>query len=137
MTLRYWFNLILIVACGYGAFVVLVQDYLPYGKNDWRHYLYVAAPWMLLIGSLASWHRCYVWRRMVQDRQSPPVLSRSKYRNHKSKMRPHILEHSCALLFLLAVAALLKQFSVTHIVWWIGSLLGAWFTLRFVMARTK
>ncbi len=137
MTIRHWLAFILIIVSGYFTFVAFAQNRLSYGNSDWQYYLYIAAPWILLILSIRAWHRCYLWRRMLQDRQTPPVLSRGKSRNKKSRMGPHILEHSCALLFLLSVAALLKQFSVAHIEWWIGPVCFAWITLRFVMARAR
>lgn len=137
MTIRHWLAFILIIVSGYCSFVALTWDRIPYGHHDWQYYLYCAAPWILLILSIRAWYRCYLWRRMLQDRQTPPVLSRGKSCNKKSRMGPNILERSCALLFLLSVAAIMKQFSVAYIEWWISSMCFTWITLRFVMARVS
>ncbi len=135
MIMRYWLMIIILMFSAYGAYIVLTHTHLPYAENSLEYFLILIAPWILLIGSLKAWHRCFVWRRMLQERQSPPVLSRGQYHSQKTKTRPGILEQSCFLFFLLSVAAILKQFSVSHIEWWISSALGAYFILRRFITR--
>ncbi len=135
MIMRYWLMIIILASSAYGAYITLTHAHVPYADNSWEYILVLISPWVLLFGSLKAWHRCFVWRRMLHARQKPPVLSRGKYLNQKSTTRPGILEQSCLLLFLLSVAAILKQLSVSHIEWWIGSALGAYFILRRFIAR--
>lgn len=137
MIIRYLFNIIMLFAFAYGAYGVLNYSNAQLMGEHWQYYLYLVSPWALLYGSLKAWHRCFVWRRMLEHRQTPPILSRGKHSIHKTTTRPSILEHGSFLLLVLAVAAILKQFSVSHIAWWIGSLLGAWFALRLMLKNSR
>lgn len=134
--MRRWLNIIMLLACGFGAYGVL-SGAASYSSRHWQYYLYLISPWVLLYGSLKAWHKNFIWRRMLSNRNINPVLSRGQHRPQRDILRPNILEHSCKLLFLLAVAAILKQLSVSHINWWIGSLIGAWLTLCAVLLRKK
>lgn len=133
MIRKTWFNILMLVACAYGAYGVLNQTNAPFTPNHWQYYLYAISPWALLIGGLKAWHRSYIWRRMLANRQKPPVLNRGEHRVETTLPRPSILEHGSFMLVILAVAAILKQLSIAHIAWWIGSLLGAWFILRLTI----
>ena len=137
MIIYAWINIIFLGFCAYGAWGILNETVPAYRISEFLFVLYMIAPWALLYGSIKSWHQCFVWRRMLAKRQTPPVLSRGQYRSEKSLARTSLLERICSLLFLLAVAAILKQFSITHIEWWIGSLIGAYFALRMVIKRTR
>ena len=133
MNFRTWLYIILICFCAYGAWGILNETVPAYRVSEFLFVLYMIAPWALLYGSIKAWHQCFVWRRMLAKRQIPPVLSRGHHRTEKSLGRTSILERICALLFILAIAAILKQFSITHIEWWIGSIIGAYFALRLAI----
>ncbi|MCU7859113.1 MAG: hypothetical protein KZQ86_04615 [Candidatus Thiodiazotropha sp. (ex Lucinoma kastoroae)] len=101
------------------------------------YYFYLISPWALLFASAKAWHQNFIWRRMLSNRQSSPVLSRGEHRAQKDILRPNILEHSSTALFLLAVVAILKQLSISHIGWWLVSIIGAIFTLRLIIKGIK
>ena len=74
---------------------------------------------------------------MLNNRQSAPILSRGEHRTQKDILRPNILEHISMSLFLLAVVAILKQLSISHIEWWMTSIIGAIFTIRLAIKGIK
>jgi len=74
---------------------------------------------------------------MLNARQNPPILSRGGYQQQRNKLRPSILEHICAAMFILALAAILQIFSIDNIAWWIGSLIFSWLCLRMVLMAVR
>jgi len=137
MTIRTWFKIIILLACAFGAYGELYHASSAFSTQYWQHYFYLISPWLLFYGSLKAWYQNFIWRRMLNNRQTSPVLSRGGQRMEKSILGPNILEHSCGLLFLLAVTAILKQRTIPHIEWWIGSLIGTWFSLRIIVRGIK
>ncbi len=137
MIIRRWFNIIILLACAYGAYGALSQAIPAYSTRDWLYYFYLISPWVLLFASTKSWHQNFIWRRMLSNRQSTPILSRGEHRTQKDILRPNILEHSSMALVLLAVIAILKQLSISHIGWWMGSIIGAIFTIRLTIKGIK
>lgn len=135
MTIRVLFNIIILGLCAYGSWVVLNQSLPAYNANEIQYVMFMLAPWALLYGSIKAWHQTFVWRRMLNARQNPPILSRGEHQQQRNKLRPSILEHICAAMFILAFAAILKIFSAPHIAWWIGSLILSWAFLRIVLMR--
>lgn len=135
MMKRVWINIILLLALAYGAYGVLGNADNRYTPAHWPYYLYVASPWLLLVGALKAWYRSFIWRRMVHQRQAIPILSRGEHRIENAIQRPSILEYASIGMVLLALAAILEQFSVSDIPWWIGSLVGAWIVLRITLKK--
>ncbi|MGH1470836.1 MAG: hypothetical protein ACRBCS_06560 [Cellvibrionaceae bacterium] len=125
--------IILLCASAYGSLRVL-NNTLPQFNQDWFVYsaLWIS-PWILFIGSLKSWHQCYVWRSILDKRKIEPILSRGGYTQEKIKTRPHMLEYICCAFFILSLAAIMKLFSVPHIGWSIGSLAFSYFILRLAL----
>lgn len=111
-------NIILLIALAYGCMRVL-NNVLIFNQGSLSYYFYLCAPWALLYGSLKSWHQSFIWRRMLEDRYSAPTLSRGEHHMQVQQKQSRVLEHICAALFVLAIAALLKIFSVQNILWWI------------------
>lgn len=132
---RVWINIILLLALAYGAYGVLDNVDSRYTPSHWQYYLYVASPWLLLYGAVKAWHRCFIWRRMMHLRQVEPILSRGEHLIENRGHNRSILEYISIGLVLLAIAAILKQFSVSDIPWWIGSLVGAWIVLRITLKK--
>ncbi|WP_241086683.1 hypothetical protein [Candidatus Vondammii sp. HM_W22] len=137
MTIRIFFNIIILGFAAYGSYRVLENALTFYTDQHWQYYFYWIAPWALLYGSVKAWHQSFVWRRMLGARQNPPILSRGGYQQQRTKRHPSILEHICAALFILALAAILKIFSIHSIAWWIGSLIFSWACLRIVLIRIR
>ena len=109
--------IILLSACAYGSAYVLNHP-VPSFQQDWLVFaLLWLAPFILCIGSIKSWHRCYTWRLMLDNRNVEPVLSRGKHLQTKYESHPHILEYICCTFFLLSLAAILKLLGVEHILW--------------------
>ncbi len=135
MMKRVWINIILLLAFAYGAYGVLENADSRYTPAYWQYYLYAASPWLLLFGALKAWYRSFIWRRMVHQRQAIPILSRGEHRIENAVQRPSILEYASIGMVLLALAAILEQFSVSDIPWWIGSLVGAWIVLRITLKK--
>ena len=135
--MRVWINIFILIACAYGAFGILDNTSSQFTSAHWQFYLFAVSPWVLLFGSLKAWHRSFVWRRMLDQRQVSPVLSRGNHRTEKTVQRTSVLEYASVLLLLLALAAIFEQFSVTHIQWWIGSLVSTWIVLRFVVKKVS
>lgn len=133
--MRVWINIFILIACAYGAYGILEHANRQFTSAHWQYYSYAISPWLLLFGSLKAWHRSFIWRRMVGQRQGSPVLSRGNHRIEKTIQRPSILEYASVSMLLLALAAILIQFSVEHVQWWIGSLVSTWIVLRFVLKR--
>ena len=135
--MRVWINILILVACAYGAYGILDRADGQFTSAHWQYYLYAVSPWVLLFGSIKAWHRSFIWRRMLDQRQSPPVLSRGNHRIERTIQRPSILEYASILMLLLALAAIFEQFSVAHFQWWIGSLVTTWIVLRFVVKKVS
>lgn len=121
----------------YGATHALSGTHLLYNGQHWQYYFYWCAPYVLLWLSLKGWRISRMWRRMMEHRQMRPTLSRGEHQLQKARQRPTILEHSCAALFLLACAAILKLFSVHYIAWWIGSTLCAALFVRMLLMAVR
>lgn len=107
MFFRAWINILVLSAAAYGAWGVMTGE-VPYAPL-WQYYLHQACPWVLLYGSMKAWHRCLTWRRMMAAKNIAPDLARGAHRPSGSKQRSGLLEHACLGLFLIAVAAILKQ----------------------------
>ena len=112
MFLRAWINILILSAAAYGAWGVMAGE-VPYAPI-WKYYLYQASPWVLLYGSMKAWHRCLTWRRMMAAKNIAPDLARGAHLPSGSKQRSGLLEHACLGLFLIAVAAILKQLEVVR-----------------------
>ncbi|MBT2970530.1 MAG: hypothetical protein KME56_12425 [Candidatus Thiodiazotropha sp. (ex Ctena orbiculata)] len=137
MFVRIWFNILILLACSYGAYGILDNTAYFYTTQHWQYYLYIVSPWILLFGSIKAWYRTFIWRRMLNNRQTPPILSRGEHRTKKNTLRTSILEYCSILFLLLAVAAIMKQLSIGHIFWWIGSFIFAFFMLRFAIKKVS
>ena len=132
---RVYLNIVLLLVFAWGAYGVLEHVDHFYTPAHWAYYFYAASPWALLFGSLKAWHRSFTWRRMSYQRMTPPVLSRGAHRVESTPQRASILEYASVTLLLLSIAAILEQFAVDNIAWWIGSLVGGWIVLRFTLKQ--
>ncbi|MCG7870523.1 MAG: hypothetical protein JAZ11_00285 [Candidatus Thiodiazotropha lotti] len=132
---RVYFNIVLLLVFAWGAYGVLEHADRMFTPAHWAYYYYAVSPWALLFGSLKAWHRSFVWRRMSYQRTTPPILSRGEHRTQTAPQRTSILEHASIAMLLLAIAAILEQLGVSLIAWWIGSLMGAWIVLRFILNK--
>ena len=130
---RVYLNIALLLTFAYGAYGVLQHVDHTFTPAHWAYYFYAASPWALLFGALKAWHRSFTWRRMSYQRATPPVLSRGAHRIETTPQRTSILEYASVTLLLLSIAAILEQFAVDNIAWWIGSLVGGWIVLRFTL----
>jgi hypothetical protein len=135
MIIRYWVNIVFLVVCAYGACEVIAG--VTFTPEHWQYYFYLSAPWALLFGSAKAWHRSFIWRRMLAERQTSSTLSRGEHRPSNSRQRSSILEHASFALLILAFVAILEQLEVANTKWWIGSLLGACFMLRLVIGKVN
>jgi len=115
MFIRNWINIILLIYLAYCARQVMTG--YAGQLSGWQYYLYQLSPWVLLYGSLRGWYRCFTWRRMTSGKNISPDLSRGQHRPSRQKQRPSILEFTCLALALISVAAILKQFGNTWIIW--------------------
>ena len=131
MFIQTWKNTIFLLVAAYGSYVTLKSH--PYIAHAWQYYFYLICPWVLLFGSIGAFHRFYSWRRMSEQKNHSPLLSRGHHQPTRSKQRPGIFEYVCLTLFFMAVAAILKQLGVLNISWWIGSVLGACFLMHLAI----
>ncbi len=131
MFIRAWVNIILLMAGAYGSYNVIADQ--SYNAHAWQYYYYLISPWILLFGSIKAWHRCSVWRRMVPQKNISPELSRGHHKPSKLKQRPSILEYASLILFLMAVAAILKQLKIPNSHWLMGGAWGSYFMLRLAI----
>lgn len=129
-------NIILLITLAYGCMRVL-GNILLFNHGSLSYYFYLCAPWALLYGSLKAWHQSFIWRRMLEDRYSVPTLSRGEHYFNAQQKQSRVLEHICAALFVLAIAALLRIFSVPNILWWSESLVCAMLILRMVLMGVR
>jgi len=127
----------LFITSAYGCGFVLLQDYPLYFKGDWKYYFFAFAPWVCLILMIKSWHRCYIWRRMLDARAYAPVLSRGGHKVINGQAKPSILERLCLGLVIFALAALLKTLFIKNIAWWLGALVMACLLLRIVTIAVR
>lgn len=137
MILKYWLFIILIGFFAYGAVEVLSNTHLLYDGNHWQYYFYWSAPFILGFLAVKGWRTSRMWRRMMDQRYPTLTLSRGEHNLRTSRQRPSILEHVCAALFVLALAAILKIFSIQNIAWWIGSLIFSWACLRMLLMGVR
>lgn len=135
MTFRIWKNIMFLLVAAYGAYDVLMDK--PCAFRSWQYYFYLICPWVLLFGSLKAWHRSFTWRCMVAKKNISPKLSRGRHQPSTSRQYPSILEYASLSLFLMAVTAILKQFEVANIPWWIGSTIGSYFLLRLIIGMVR
>ena len=127
MFIRIWANILFLLAFAYGSWQVITDQATI---NSWKYYLYLLSPWLLLFGSIRGWHRCFTWRRMIAGKKIAPELSRGQHKPSRMKQRPNILEHACLALFLISIAAILKQFGIDNAAMCIGVAIGAYVALR-------
>jgi len=135
MLIRVWINILFLLATAYGSCQVIAGK--AYTTSSWQYYFCLLYPWVLLLGSLKAWHRCSLWRRMMAVKHISPGLSRGQHKPSRSNKRPSILERSCLILFLIAIAAILKQFGITNIPWLLGGIWGSYFLLRIAIGMVK
>lgn len=130
MFFRAWVSIIIMVASAIASIKVLNGAVPAYSYAPFSSVLYSASPWILLIVSIKAWHRSFVWRRMLAKRQSSPALTRGDVSARTRPIRVSMLEHFATLFFLVAVAAILRQFSINSIGWWIALIVFLIFFLR-------
>ncbi len=130
-----WIVIVFLSLGAYYTALVLNTPYSPYNPYDLWYYIYWGSPWALLIVSLWAWYRCFIWRRMMARQSPSSSFSRTEISIHLSSPRPGMLERLCALCVLLALAAILKQFGVRDIGWWVGGLMVGWYALRLMFKR--
>ncbi len=135
MIVRTWVYILFLMFFAYGAYGVLHQYSAGFYLRDWQFYFYAISPSALLLASIKAWHRSFVWRRMLNQRQIQPALSRGEYRMRKTIYPPTILERGAFLFCLFAIAAIFRQLSIPHIAWWVGSLFVAWYVLRLMLKK--
>lgn len=118
--------MLLLLAFFYGAWQVVTGNDTAYG---WQRYFYLLSPWLLLLGSIRAWYRCFTWRRMTADKNIAPDLSRGQHKPSRMKRRRSILEHACIVLCLISIAAVLKQFGIDNAALFIAVAIGAYVAL--------
>jgi len=126
MFIRIWANILLLLVLTYSSWLIITDQATV---NGWQYYFYLFSPWLLLLGSIRGWHRCFTWRRMIADKKIAPELSRGQHKPSRMKQRPNILEHACLALFLISIAAILKQFGIGNAAMCIGVAIGAYVAL--------
>lgn len=132
MILRYWFIMLLIGACAYCTLGVLLDAHLRFRftPDYWQYYLFIVSPYLLTIMSASSWHRCYVWRRMIHRKQLPfDYIIRGIIDIHYKEEKVSLLERLCSLLCLFGIAGILHHWHVDNILQWLCALI----ILRFVL----
>jgi len=135
MFARAWLSIAIITVTSWASLMGLYNAIPSYEYKPVEHILFLCAPWLLLFVALKAWYRSFIWRRMLASRHVPPVLSRGNVHTKRLRGGTSILEKLCGAFVLLAIAALLNQFAVTQIKWWIFSLVLIVFFLRLLLVR--
>lgn len=137
MMIRLPLIICLFIAVAYGCAIILMQDYPLYPKSDWRYDVFMCVPWVFLFFAVKCWHQCYIWRRMLNARQSAPTLTRGDYLVTRSQAKPSILERICLCSMIFAIAALLKTLFIQNISWWIGVIVISCLLFRMVAMAVR
>jgi hypothetical protein len=140
MIVRYWFFMIVMAVCAYGTLGVLLDAHMRFRftPDYWQYYLFIAAPYLLALMSASSWHRCYVWRRMIHRKQAPfNYITRGVVDIYYREERPSFLEGLCSVLVLFSIAAILHHWDVQHPMRWLGVIILLWFVLRLLFKTRR
>lgn len=135
MFARSWLSIAIIAVTSWASLIGLQNAVPSYAYRPIEHILFMCAPWLLFFVSVKAWYRSFIWRRMLASRHVPPVLSRGNVHAKRQSRSTSILEKLCSAFLLLAIAALLNQFGISHIKWWILSLVLIVFLLRLLLVR--
>ncbi|MBV1952632.1 MAG: hypothetical protein KUG64_10625 [Cycloclasticus sp.] len=134
---RILFFLCVFTASALGTASVMLQQYPLYSDGSWQYHFYCGAPWIFLFFTVKGWHISLIWRRMLDARQSSPVLSRGEYIVTNKPSKPSILERGCILFIIFALAAILKTLFIENISWWLGSLILTCLLFRIVLMTVR
>lgn len=135
MFIRTWLNIIFLMAVAYGSCQVMFGKL--YATSSWQYYFHLICPWALLFGSLKAWHQSLIWRRMMEQKNTAPHLSRGQHQASRSNNRTTVLERISQLLFLLSIAAICKQLEIQNTPWIMGGALGSYFMLRLAIGKVR
>lgn len=130
MIFRAWFSMIVMAVCVWSIWVGLDGKVPAYEYAPLWFVFHMLTPWLLLIFAAKSWYRVFIWERMLQSKQKPPILSRGLSKQKHRQINTYILKLTLQTLFLFAVAGVLNQFSVAQIEWWIVSSIACFYLLK-------
>lgn len=130
MIFRAWLSIIVMTVCAWSVWIGLDGKIPPYEYAPVSFVFHWVTPWLLLILAAKSWYRIFIWGRMLQARQSPPILSRGLSTQAHKQTNTVLLKLTSQALFLFALAGVLNQFSIDHIEWWIASIIACFYLLK-------
>ena len=130
MIFRAWLSIIVMAVCGWSVWMGLHGKIPAYEYAPVSFVFHRVTPWLLLILAAKSWYRVFIWGRMLQARQSPPILSRGLSMQTHRRANTFALKIASQALFLFAFAGILNQFSVVNIEWWIASIVICFYLLK-------
>ncbi len=126
MFVRIWISILLLLTFTYGSWQTITDNA---SRSGWQYYLYLLSPWLLLLGSIRAWYRCFTWRRMMANKIIAPDLSRGQHKSSRTKHRSNLLEHASIALLLISIAAILKQFGIDNAARYIAVAIGSYIAL--------
>ncbi|WP_067987006.1 hypothetical protein [Neptuniibacter pectenicola] len=130
MIFRAWISIIVMAVCVWSVWVGLDGKIPPYEYAPVSFVFHWVTPWLLLILAAKSWYRIFIWERMLQARQSPPILSRGLSTQAHKQTNTDLLKLTSQALFLFASAGVLNHFSIDHIEWWITLIITCFYLLK-------
>ena len=130
MIFRAWISIVVMGVCAWSVWIGLDGKIPPDEYAPVSFVFHWVTPWLLLILAAKSWYRIFIWGRMLQARQSPPILSRGLSTQAHKQTNTVLLKLTSQALFLFALAGVLNQFSIDHIEWWIASIVACFYLLK-------
>ena len=130
MIFRVWLTILIMGICAWSVWIGLQNKIPAYSYAPITFVFHMVTPWLLLLVAAKSWYRIFIWGRMLQARQSPPILSRGLSTQTHRRANTFALRIASQALFLFAVAGILNQFSVANIEWWVASVVVCFYLLK-------
>lgn len=130
MIFRAWLSIIVMAICGWSVWIGLHGKIPAYEYAPISFVFHRVTPWLLLFLAGKSWYRVFIWGRMLQARQSSPILSRGLSAQTHRRANTVALKIASQALFIFAFAGVLNQFSIANIEWWFASIVLGFYLLK-------
>ena len=130
MIFRVWLTILIMGICAWSVWIGLQNKIPAYSYAPITFVFHRVTPWLLLFVAAKSWYRVFIWGRMLQSRQSPPILSRGLSTQTHRRSNTFALRIASQAFFIFAVAGILNQFSVANIEWWVASVVVCFYLLK-------
>lgn len=112
--IKSWIAIALMLGSANLCITLLHSQFPSIPDQNLSYWLYLASPWALLVLSIRSWYRLYIWRRISNLKAIAHHSMRGSQQMPPKIVKAGLLEYSCGALFCLSVSTIFHLYSIPY-----------------------